>query len=456
MKKYMMLLFALIILFGFYGCSKQKEVLPPNNDIETQKKAGNSDQKEADSSKNDYGKLAQELSIQMEQDDFTQTCELFSGDVKAVLDKAGMEDAWNQTVASIGSYIQYVDTNIQETKEATIVISTLEYEKSGLAIKYTFNSAGEIDAIWLNYCTIPSNTEDFKEVPIEIGEYKLDGILTLPNNAEEPPVAILIQGSGQSDMSETIGANKPFENLAQELAKQGIATIRYNKRYYQHPEYADESITISDEVLDDASAAVEFARKCESVDATRIIIIGHSLGGMVAPIICEENPTVAGMISLAGSPRNLADIIYDQNEDAIAGMDLSDDIKSQQLAKVKTEVEKIKALTAEDTDTYFNCNAKYWYSLNQLNSGEVAKFLEIPMLFLQGSADFQVNIDKDFTEWKEILKNKLNCTFKEYNNLNHLFMNSNGKSDITEYDVAGKVDGTVIMDIADWINGIGQ
>ena len=201
--------------------------------------------------------------------------------------------------------------------------------------------------------------------------------------------------------------------------------------------------------MDDASAAVEFARKCESVDATRIIIIGHSLVGMVAPIICEENPTVAGMISLAGSPRNLADIIYDQNEDAIAGMDLSDDIKSQQLAKVKTEVEKIKALTAEDTDTYFNCNAKYWYSLNQLNSGEVAKFLEIPMLFLQGSADFQVNIDKDITEWKEILKNKLNCTFKEYNNLNHLFINLNGKSDITECDVAGRVDGTVIKDIVD-------
>ncbi|MDF2845259.1 MAG: hypothetical protein K0R00_3685, partial [Herbinix sp.] len=97
-----------------------------------------------------------------------------------------------------------------------------------------------------------------------------------------------------------------------------------------------------------------------------------------------------------------------------------------------------------------------WYSLNQLNSGEVAKSLEIPMLFLQGSADFQVNIDKDFMEWKEILKNKTNCTFKEYNNLNHLFMNSNGKSDITEYDIAGKFDGTVIKDIADWIDNIGQ
>lgn len=456
MKKYTLLLFVIIFLFGSYGCSKQKEVLPTKNDKQTQQEAGNSDQKEADSSKTDYGKLAQELSIQMEQDDFTQTCELFSGDIKAVLSKAGMEDAWKQTVASIGSYIKYFDTIVQETEEATIVISTLEYEKSGLEIKYTFNSAGEIDGIWLNYCTIPSNTEDFQEEAIEIGEYKLEGILTIPNNVEEAPVAILIQGSGQSDMNETIGANRPFEDLAHELAKQGIATIRYNKRFYQHPEYADESITIADEILEDANAAVEFAQKYENVDSTRIIIIGHSLGGMVAPVICEENPTVAGMISLAGSPRNLADIIYDQNEEAMAVMDLSDDIKSEQLAKVKTEVEKIKALTAEDTGSYFNANAKYWYSLNQLNSGEVAKSLEIPMLFLQGSADFQVYIDKDFMEWKKILNNKTNCTFKEYSNLNHLFMNTNGKSDITEYDSVGKVDDTVIKDIADWINSIGD
>ena len=73
------------------------------------------------------------------------------------------------------------------------------------------------------------------------------------------------------------------------------------------------------------------------------------------------------------------------------------------------------------------------------------------MLFLQGSADFQVFPDKDFTAWKEILSGKENCDFILYENLNHLFMTSNGKLDATEYSVAGTVDPQVIRDITEFI-----
>ena len=73
------------------------------------------------------------------------------------------------------------------------------------------------------------------------------------------------------------------------------------------------------------------------------------------------------------------------------------------------------------------------------------------MLFLQGSADFQVYVDKDFAEYKEILKGHTNASFILYDGLNHLFMPTTGALDTTDYDYENKVDEQVIKDIADWI-----
>lgn len=77
--------------------------------------------------------------------------------------------------------------------------------------------------------------------------------------------------------------------------------------------------------------------------------------------------------------------------------------------------------------------------------------LDIPIFIAQGRADFQVYKDIDYVEWQKLLKDRDNVTFKLYDNLNHLFMKSNGRMNVTEYNIKGTVDSKVIKDIAKWI-----
>ena len=307
--------------------------------------------------------------------------------------------------------------------------------------------------------TETSGPKHAREVSISIPftsegqEYQLDGILTLPESVKKPAVAILIQGSGQSDYNETVGENHPFQDLAWGLADHGIATIRYNKRYYQYPELAPEALTISDEVLEDAATAIAMAGEMDSVDPGAIFLIGHSLGGMLAPEIARTNPQLRGFISLAGSPRHLADILYDQNVDALEQREDVNQVQAQaSLAMLGQMVEQAKeASSLKDTNMLLGVPLSYWASLNAIDASGAARNLRIPMLFLQGTADFQVKVETDFAAWQTALDGHPNARFQTYEGLNHLFMPTNGKTDASEYETPGQVDAQVIGDIASFI-----
>lgn len=432
------------------GCSESAE---ENSDVSAAQKSESSYSDSSTDEVGDLCALAQSLSVNMAEGDFSETVKLFSPALSEQLDENSLKTAWKSTTSAIGEFAELSEVSEEQSGGNTVVTAVLRYEESGLKVSITFNSDGKIDGIWLNYCVLPESGETYTEQAIKIGQYELDGLLTMPNDVENPPVVILVQGSGQTDMNETIGANVPFADIAYGLADNGIAVIRYNKRYYQYPELANDEITVRDEITDDVSAAVEYA-KTVCGDDNNIIIVGHSLGGMLAPEICAENPDVDGMVSLAGSPRQLADIIYDQNEVALKSADLTEDEISAQLEMLKEETEKIKSLSENDTGEYLGVNARYWTSLNETDTAETAKSLDIPMLFLQGGEDFQVYADKDFVLWKEYLSGRDNCSFKLYDGLNHLFMISNGRSDSSEYDVKGSVSSEVTDDISEWINNI--
>lgn len=464
MKKGIVFLAALALAAGLSGCGQGKqepqgaaEAAGNTADEAGEDQAESGEEEEAPENAEEGSQemaeqeaLARKLSEQMAAGDFAETSRLFSEKVKKQLNEESLKAAWEQTVESIGAYEGYAAAEMENRKGQTVTTALLKYEKSGLSVQFVFNKEGKIDGLWMSYAALPQDSDSYTETAVVIGEYELDGILTVPADAENPPLVILVHGSGQSDMNETVGANRPFQDIAHGLAEQGVASIRYNKRYYQRPELADGKITVADEVLEDAGAAVKYA--AETVKAEKIVIAGHSLGGMLAPEICRTNPQVTGMISLAGSPRTLQDIMYDQNR--AAAMGLSEEEQEQQLAAVRELLDKARNASAEGTEVIANCGEPYWHSLNQIHSGEIAQGLDIPMLFLQGSADFQVYADKDFARWKELLGDKENCQFKLYENLNHLFMASQGKTDAAEYEVPQKVEGAVISDMAQWIKSI--
>ena len=281
---------------------------------------------------------------------------------------------------------------------------------------------------------------------------QLNGILTLPKGVEKPMVVVMVQGSGPSNLNEQINENKPFEDIAYGLAKQGIASLRFDKRSYAFPESMNlEYATVSDEYFYDVSSAIHMLEKYP-VDPFKIYLLGHSLAGSLAFSIVDQHPELKGAIVMAGSPRNLVDIIYDQAEASLKlQFNMDEDTLNKSLQTYKEAIESIKALTDESEHSIIlNVNSEYWNSLNK-NSFENYKEINRKFLIIQGEKDGQVYFEKDYNIFKETLGKNKKVTLKSYPDLNHLFMVTNENP--LDYSIKSNVSNEVIEDIAKWMNG---
>ena len=400
----------------------------------------------------ELGELSKKLALQMNEGEFKETHDNFAPIMKLQLTTDVLQEAWDESVADMGNYKNIREINEEISGAGTVVYVILDYDNSGIQVLFSYNTDKKLGGLWISFAPYDSVTYDgsFEEIKISLGDSKnlIEGVFTLPKNVKNPPVAILVHGSGNHDADESIGVNKPFRDLANGLARKGIAVIRYKENV---PKSFDE-FTIQDDSLDGAAHAIKYAQNCGKVDKDKIIIIGHSLGGMMAPKIAADNKEVDGIVSLAGSPRRLEDIILDQvsilNK---ADKSISDVVYKLALAQAKAQVKKVKDLKESSSESILGYPASYWYSLNQVDTPSLVKELDIPIFIAQGSEDFQVYADIDYVEWQEVLKDKDNVTFRLYDNLNHLFMTANGRMDTTEYNIKGTVEQKVIDDIAKWI-----
>lgn len=399
-------------------------------------------------------KLSKTLALQMNEGEFKEIYNTLSPFVKLQLTEKVLEQAWNTVATGLGTYkgTRKITEEIAGTN--TIVTVILDYDHSGIQVLFSYNADKKLDGFWINYAPFkpePVSNKDFEETAITFGDGKnpVKGILTLPKNVKNPPVAILVPGSGDNDADESVGANKPFRDLAHGLARRGIAVIRYNE---STPRNTKPDFTIQDDSLNDASLAIKYVNTLKSVDKKKVFIIGHSLGGMMAPKIATDNKEVKGIVCLAGSPRKLEDIIVDQNRILLgANKSVTPESLKIHMTQVQAAANKIKNLKEGGSEIILEYPASYWFSLNRIDIPSIAKKLNIPILIAQGSADFQVYADIDYVAWQNLLKDRDNVTFRLYDNLNHLFMKSNGKMDTTEYNIKGTVDSQVIEDIAEWI-----
>ncbi|HBC94705.1 MAG TPA: permease [Pelotomaculum sp.] len=367
---------------------------------------------------------------------------------------------WNAIIQVAGAPGESLGSTYTQQDGFDVIVQSITGTLFNINVTVSYDSNGQPAGIWTSIAPKdplePQSTDKWEEAPVMIGEKKLSGMLTLPKGAEKPPVVIMLQGSGASDMNEAIGAapNRPFEDIAHGLAEQGVATLRYNKRTYQYP--TDGADTIKYEVLDDAAAAVKSLANNDLIDSNRIYLLGHSLGGMLAPKITTDNPQIKGFISMAGTLRTLQDIIIDQNKSALeAEASLTDQQKKDQLAQIEAEIEKTENLGDGDNNYIMGMAASYWKSLNGIDSTAIVKNLDVPMLILQGSADFHVYPDKDYELWQTTLKGRDNVTFHLYEGLSHLFMpdqvSANDAPDSSVYNVPNHVAPQVITDIATWV-----
>lgn len=295
--------------------------------------------------------------------------------------------------------------------------------------------------------------------------YPLNGILSLPENcSSKVPAVVLVHGSGPTDMDEKVGNNYPFKDLAEGLSEKGIAVLRYDKRTFVYgKEMKNETgLSVKEETMEDAILAADLLRKDSRIDSNQIFIIGHSLGGMLAPRIDAEGGHFAGIIIMGGSPRKLEEILMEQNNDVLASLNMFlKMIAKKQIAALSSKFDKIYTLSDEEAKSTVvlgkYSRAYYFKEMGEHPSINYLNVLDKPVLILQGDQDFHVSVDKDFKAYKDLLGEKPNVTFKLYPNLNHLFMPAVYGEILKmkkEYKVAQHVDKKVINDISDWILSI--
>jgi hypothetical protein len=270
------------------------------------------------------------------------------------------------------------------------------------------------------------------------------------------PGVVLVHGSGPNDRDETVGANKPFRDLAWGLASQGIAVLRYEKRTKQYAKQlagALSGMTVKEETVSDAAAAVGLLRRTEGVDRDRVFVLGHSLGGMLVPRIVAAEPGVAGCIVMAGAARPLEDLVLEQSRFQVSlPGELSPGAKAK-IAEITSQVAAVKALSRDSASTtqVLGAPPSYWLDLRGYNPPAAAAALGKPMLILQGGKDCQVSAARDFPLWQKALGDRTDVEFKSYPDLNHLFAEVNGSSTGAEYEQPGNVAANVVSDVAAFV-----
>lgn len=300
----------------------------------------------------------------------------------------------------------------------------------------------------------PATVFAFEETPITIGPYELEGLLLLPEGEGPLPVAILIQGTGQANKDSAFGAIAPFKDIAHGLGEHGIASIRLNKRFYQHPPIPAD-MTIHSEILEDISYAINWAANHE--DLGDIYLIGFSLGGILAPTIAYRHGEIAGIVSMAGSPRHFSEIIVSQS-DMISyiyaqalGIELPPGLPAGHMINFVLAMEGQGPMVRRWA-YQFGFPISYLMSLREIYTPAIIDYLDIPMLILHGDEDLQIFVDYDFAAWQMLLYGRDNVEFILYEGLNHFFTPHVPELGYWQMAQPARVYYRVIEDIARWLN----
>ena len=393
----------------------------------------------------------------------------FTDDMKAALPPGELAKTWEPLAAQVGTFQKILDTKVGTQSGYERVEVNCHFTKADLWVRIFFAPDGEIAGLRLvpeeqeEPWTAPAyaNTKSFHEQPFTVvnGKFELPGTLTLPVGSGPFPGVVLVHGSGPNDADESIGEDKPFKDLAWGLASHGVAVLRYTKRTKQYGAASSanaDTFTVEDETDGDARAAVALLTKQAGVDPQRVYVLGHSLGGMLAPRIAAGDPKVAGIIIMAGATRPLEDVILDQLH-YIKGLPGGDTARMYQqmnqaeAAKKQIEDPALKAGTMVDV-MGAKIPASYWLDLRSYDSAEAAAKLTIPILVLQGGRDYQVT-KPDFERFQKALAVHPNTTLKWYPTMNHLFIEGAKASTPHDYETLGHVSEQVINDIAAWVAG---
>ncbi len=300
----------------------------------------------------------------------------------------------------------------------------------------------------------------------------LAGTISLPKDKKDFPIAILITGSGAQNRDEEIAGHKPFAVIADDFAKKGIGTLRLDDRGIGESSVGSRNDT-SANFAGDIDAAVDFLLKR---GYKNIGLVGHSEGGMIAPMVAVKNLNVKFIVSLAGPGVAINQLMYQQNEDILKQAGLPEDIVKKDLEQKKAMFDYIanykgKNITVNFSDfltkTFPNLNPQEKTAYSQLTQPWMAYFLQykpvenwskikIPVLALNGSLDLQVSAKPNLEAIKMALTKAGNKNFKteEITGLNHLFQTAKTGSVVEYGEITETISPKILDIVSSWILGL--
>jgi len=300
----------------------------------------------------------------------------------------------------------------------------------------------------------------------------LAGNLTKPKNVENFPTVILISGSGPQNRNEELMGHQPFLVLADYLTRNGIAVLRYDDRGVGESTGRFDTSTIYD-FAEDTKAAVSYLKSRKDIDKDKIILLGHSEGGVVAPLVASNDKTIAGIITLAGPGERLDKVLLQQQKDIYSrsGMapatvdsiislnkgfyDIVNTVDKNQINKEFLKYGQSKSMSnIEITQQIESVSDRWFYSFITYDPKEILQQVSCPVLAINGSKDMQVNARQNLTAIKNHLAqggNK-NVTIKEMEGLNHLFQKATTGMPNEYAQIEETMSPKVLEIIKNWIN----
>lgn len=291
-------------------------------------------------------------------------------------------------------------------------------------------------------------------------QYTFNGTLTLPENySKNTPVVLMVTGSGQQNRDEELFSHKPFAVIADALARQGIASLRYDDRGW-----GDESVNFADFTTDDfrqdAAAALPLLRK----RFNKVGILGHSEGGTIAMMLAAEGKADF-IVSLAGMAISGKETLIMQNRQAMSAIGLPKetvDSYCNSISKALDEItsgKKANEINIDDVPQALKpitikalqqADTPYIRHFLTVDVGKLLPEIKCPVLALNGTKDTQVDCDANTTR---IEKGLANCkhSIKKIDGVNHLFQHCN-TGIVTEYQqIEETIAPEVLQVVEKWI-----
>lgn len=316
---------------------------------------------------------------------------------------------------------------------------------------------------------------------------KLAGTLTLPHTKAPFPAVILITGSGPQDRDETILGHKPFLVLADYLTRQGIAVLRVDDRGVGATSKGSPTET-SENYAEDVLAGVEFLKSRKEINPKQIGLMGHSEGGLIAPMAASKSTDVAFIVMLAGPgipgdeilklqgaliakaagvsdqaisiTRQINEIIYralrEEKDNEIVKKRVTEEIKKfyGSLTPEEQQVIGDKKLSDEQINTLLKPITSSWFRFFlAYDPRPTLKKVKCPVLAVNGEKDLQVPYKENLAEVEKSLKESGNKDFKiqSFPNLNHLFQNCQTGSPSEYSQIEETFSPNALKVIGDWV-----